>query len=85
MQVGVATYLVDSVGEQAAVSDTGRLRIDRRYVVSGRRHYDRRAMHDHESIWHDNKAASRLAPKGRDGGFDFFVAMNGRIDCRKLE
>jgi hypothetical protein len=40
----VAFYLVDSVGEQAAVSGKGRQVIDRRYVVSGRRRYDRRAM-----------------------------------------
>src|SRR6516165_10121748 len=42
-------YLVDSVGKQAAVSDKGRLRMDRRYVVSGRRRYDRQAMVHRES------------------------------------
>jgi hypothetical protein len=31
---------------------------------------ERREMHVHERIWHDDKAASRLAPKGRDGRFD---------------
>jgi hypothetical protein len=25
----------------------------------------------------NDEAASRLAPKGDDGGFDFYVAMNG--------
>jgi hypothetical protein len=30
-------YLVDSVGKQSAVPDKVRYRIDRRYVVSGRR------------------------------------------------
>jgi hypothetical protein len=28
----------------------------------------------------DDKAASRLAPKGDDGRFDLYVAMNGRRD-----
>jgi len=37
-------------------------------------------MHAHECIGHDDKAASRLAPKGRDGRFDFYVVMNGRHD-----
>src|SRR5271169_6004342 len=41
-------YLVDSVGEQTAVSDKDRLPIDRRYVVSGGRRYDWRAMRDRE-------------------------------------
>jgi hypothetical protein len=41
---------VGSVGEQTAVSDKERLRIDRRYLVSGRRRYDRRAMRDRECI-----------------------------------
>ena len=36
---------VDAVGEQAAVSGKDRLVIDRRYVVSGRRRYDPRAMY----------------------------------------
>ena len=67
-------YLVDSVGEQSAVSDKVRIRIDRRYVVSGRRRYYRRAMRDREYIRHDDKAASRLAPKGDDGRFDVYVA-----------
>jgi hypothetical protein len=54
--------------------------MNRRYVISGGRQYDRRAMHGREPIRHDDKAASRLAPKGDDGGFDFCVAMNGRSD-----
>src|SRR5215475_1891904 len=67
-------YEVDSVGEQAAVSGKGRFAIDRRYVVSGRRQYDRRAMRDRKYIRHDDKAATRLAPKGDDGRFDLSVA-----------
>src|SRR5262245_27701234 len=78
-------YQVGSVGEQAAVSDKVRCDIDRRYVVSGRRQYDRRAMRDHECIRRDDKAASRLAPKGEDGPFDFSVAVNRRSDCLDLE
>jgi hypothetical protein len=73
-------YLVDSVGEQATVSDKERLRIDRRYVVSGRRQYDRPAMRVCEHIRHDDKATSRLAPKGDDGRFDLCVATNVRND-----
>jgi hypothetical protein len=56
-------YPVESVGEQAAVSGKGRIPIDRRYVVSGRRQYDRRAMRDEECIRHDDKTAARLAPR----------------------
>src|SRR6516225_8912173 len=78
-------YLVGSVGEQAAVSDKVRCDIDRRYVVSGRRQYDRHAMRDHEWIRRDDKAASRLAPKGDDGRFDLYVVMNGCSDCLNLE
>src|SRR5262249_37237964 len=78
-------YLVASVGEQTTVSDKIRVPIDRRYVVSGRRRYDQRAMHVQEYIRDDDKAASRLAPKGRDGRFDFYLAMNGRNDWRDLE
>ena len=78
-------YRVDSVGEQPAVSDKLRCVIDCRYVVSSRRRYDRRAMRNHEYIRHDDKAASRLAPKGRDGRFDFYVAVNGRSDWHDLE
>jgi hypothetical protein len=33
----------------------------------------------------DDKAASRLAPKGRDGRFDLSVAVNGRNDWHDLE
>jgi hypothetical protein len=42
-------------------------------------------MHAHECIRHDDKAASRLAPKGDDGRFDLSVAMNGRNDWRDIE
>src|SRR6516225_1136986 len=41
-------YLVDSVGKQTTVFDKLRSRIDRRYVVLGRRQYDRRAMQGRE-------------------------------------
>src|SRR5262249_11883942 len=78
-------YHVDSVGEQTAGSDRVRCRIDRRYIVSGRRRYVQRAMHAHESIRHDDKAASRLAAKGDDGGLDLCVAMNGGNDWHDLE
>ena len=78
-------YLVDSVGEQTAFSGEVRYPIDRWYVVSGGRRNDRRAMRDHGCIRHDDKAASRLAPKGDDGGFDFYVAMNRRNDWHDLE
>jgi hypothetical protein len=78
-------YWVGSVGQQTAVSDKVRCVIDRRYVVSGRRRYDRRAMRGHKCIRRDDKAASRLAPKGRDGRFDFSVVMNGRSDWHDLE
>jgi hypothetical protein len=37
-----------------------------------------RAMPDRPCIRLDGKAASRLAPKGDDGAFNFYVAMNGR-------
>jgi hypothetical protein len=36
------------------------------------------ATHVHERIWHDDKAASRLVPKGDNGRFDLYVVMNGR-------
>src|SRR5262249_44114472 len=79
-------WLVDSVGEQAAVSGPDRCPIDRRYVVSGRRQYDRCAMRGREEyIRHDDKAASQLAPKGHDGRFDLCVAVNGRRDWRDLK
>ena len=42
-------------------------------------------MHDHEYIRMDDKAASRLAPKGHDGRFDLYVAMNGLNDRLDLE
>ena len=41
-------------------------------------------MRDHEYIRHNNKAASRLTPKGADGRFDFYIAMNGRNDWYDL-
>src|SRR6516162_8661845 len=78
-------YPVGCVGEQTAASGKERLRIDRRYVVSGRRRYDRRAMRDRECIRDDDKAASRLTPKGDDGRFDLYVAMNGRSDWHDLK
>src|SRR5262249_20289573 len=78
-------YRVDSVGEQAAVSGKIRIHIDRRYPAPGRRRYDRRAMHDHERIRLDDKAASQLAPKGDDGLFDLCVAVNRLSDWLDLE
>jgi hypothetical protein len=42
-------------------------------------------MRIREHIRHDDKAASRLALKGDDGPFDFYVAMNGRNDWLDLE
>jgi hypothetical protein len=37
------------------------------------------------TVRHDDQAASRLAPEGDDGRFDFFVAVDGRNDERDLE
>jgi hypothetical protein len=42
-------------------------------------------MHADEWVRHNDKAASRLVPKGHDGCFDFCVAMNGRSNCHDLE
>ena len=42
-------------------------------------------MRAREWIKYDNKAASRLAPKGDDGRFDLYVAANGRSDWLDLE
>jgi hypothetical protein len=42
-------------------------------------------MHRHECVRHDDNAASRLAPKGADGRFDFCVAMDGLNDWSDLE
>jgi hypothetical protein len=42
-------------------------------------------MREQESTRQGYKAASRLAPKGRDGRFDLCVAMNGRNDWLDLE
>ena len=78
-------YLVGSVREQAAASGKVRSEIDRRYVVPGRRRYDRRALRNLESTRQDDKAASRLAPKGDDGRFDLCVAVNVRNDWLDLE
>jgi hypothetical protein len=38
-----------------------------------------------EWIGRDDKAASRLAQKGDDGRFHFYVGMNGRNDWHDLE
>jgi hypothetical protein len=72
--------LVDSVGEQSAVSGEFRCRINRGYVVSGGGHYDLRAMRERKYIRWDDQAAFRLARKRDDGRFDFYVSMNGRND-----
>ena len=42
-------------------------------------------MRGRECIRHDDKAALWLAPKGDDGRFDFYVAVNGRSDGHDLE
>ena len=42
-------------------------------------------MRGHEYIRHADKAAARLTPKGDDGRFDFYVAMNGRNDRHDIE
>ena len=72
-------YLVDSGGEQTAVSDKDRVQIDRRYVVLGRRQYDRRAMRDHESARQGDKASeirctsfvrAKKKPPSEPGGED---------------
>jgi hypothetical protein len=78
-------YRVGSVGDQTALSGIGRLVIDRWYVVSGRRRYDRRAMPEHESARHLDAPSSRLAPKGDNGRFDLGVAVNGRSDWLDIE
>jgi hypothetical protein len=64
---------------QTAISDKLRFRINRRYVVLGRRRYDPRAMRDREYIRHHDNAASRLAPKGRDAHFDLSVAVGAMV------
>ena len=81
----IEVYLIDSVGEQAAVSGKVRQPKNRRDVAPDRRQYDRRDMSGHEPTRHDNKAASRLATKGDDGRFDLYVTMNGRDDSLDLE
>jgi hypothetical protein len=42
-------------------------------------------MHIHESIRHEDKAASWLAPKRDEGRFDLSVATNRRSDWLDLE
>jgi hypothetical protein len=42
-------------------------------------------MCERECIPNHDKAASGLAPKGDDGRFDLYVAMNGRNDRLDLE
>ena len=42
-------------------------------------------MHDRECIPRDDQTASWLAPKGVDGRFDLYVAVNGRHDLLDLE
>jgi hypothetical protein len=42
-------------------------------------------MRARECIRQDDEAASRLAPKGRDDHFNFYVAMNGGKDWHDLE
>ena len=74
-----------TLSDRAAVSDEGSFLVERWYVASGCRRDDRRAMCERECTPHDEKAASRLAPQGDDGRFDFFVAMNGRNDWLDLE
>jgi hypothetical protein len=44
-----------------------------------------RAMREHECTRQGYKTASRLAPQGNDGRFDFCVAMNRRSDWHDLE
>ena len=42
-------------------------------------------MLDREYIPNDDKAVSRLAPEGDDGGFDLSVVVNVRNDWLDLE
>jgi hypothetical protein len=42
-------------------------------------------MREREYVRHDDKAASRFPPKGRDGRFDLYVEMNRRNDRLDLE
>src|SRR5262249_2526113 len=78
-------YPVVSVGEQTAVSGKVRYPIGHRYVVSGRRQYDRHAMNVHEYVRHDDKAAEVLPPKVDDGRFNLHMAMDGPNDWHDLE
>ena len=36
--------------------------------------------HEYNTSGMNDKSASRLAPQGDDGCFDFYVALNGRND-----
>ena len=42
-------------------------------------------MREHEYFRCNNKARSRLAPKGDDGRFDLWVIVNGRNDWLDFE
>jgi hypothetical protein len=42
-------------------------------------------MHAHECTPRYDEAASRLAPKRRNGRFDLYIATDGRIDQLDLE
>jgi hypothetical protein len=42
-------------------------------------------MREHESARQGYKAASRLALKGDDGRFHFYVTMNGRYDWHDVK
>jgi hypothetical protein len=42
-------------------------------------------MQERKVIWHDDKTASGLAPKGDDDRFDLCFMMNGRNDWLDLE
>jgi hypothetical protein len=42
-------------------------------------------MSNRPPVRHDDKAASRLTPKGDDRRLDFYVAMNGCNDWHDLE
>jgi hypothetical protein len=42
-------------------------------------------MNERECVRNKYPSASRLAPKGDDGRFDFRIAMNGRNDWHDLE
>ena len=54
-------------------------------MVSGCQRYDFRPMDDRKTVSHDDEAASRLANKRSDGGFDFAVTMNWGSDGMHIE